>query len=139
MKTGLIEKSELMNDSLSTVKVMQAECENWKRMLEVLMHENVDLKTRLAAVVKENGRSDDFVTLAEQFQNNFMREDEVISLARRDVAEQEKLLLREVFEDGLLFREVTRKQKRLRKELQRIENGFNILKQRFSASLAEMT
>ena len=110
---------------------MQEECAGWKRMLELLMHENVGLKTRLAEIVKESKEGHDFVALAEHYHNTLMREDEIIYLARRDVADLDKLLLREVFEDGILYGEVNRKHKRLRKELLKIEKDFNKLKQGF--------
>jgi Zn-dependent M32 family carboxypeptidase len=132
-----IENTAYMNHSVSKVRQLQEECESWKRKLELLMRENVELKTRLAAQLKENTNGSDFVEVAEQYQNYFMLQDEIIKLARTDVSDLDKLLLRDLFEDGILFREVVHKHKRLKKEVYKIEKGFNKLKQRFNNFISE--
>ena len=63
------------------LKQLQHESDTWKRSLAFMMDENVQLKNRLAEILKpdfDNSLLDDI----EIFQTNFLREDEVISLLK---------------------------------------------------------
>jgi hypothetical protein len=133
MKSNMVEKVTHMKEPVAKAKQMQAECESWKKMLETLVHENVNLKTRLAHMLKANRLANGSVEAAEQFQNQFMLTDDVVSLARRDVSAQDKLLQKTPANtNGVLIRDVIRKHIRLRKELVKIDKAFQQLKGRFN-------
>jgi hypothetical protein len=114
----------------------QHETETWKRLLEFLQAENVFLKTRLGQITKED-LDNQLLEQSEYFQNQFIREDEMIGLMRHEVSEQDSWLAREVFEDGAIVKEVTRRQKRLRREIEIAEQKFNKLKFEFNNYLSE--
>jgi hypothetical protein len=114
----------------------QYEAETWKRLLEFLQAENVFLKTRLAQITK-NDIQNNLLEDAEYFQNYFIEEDDTLALLRRHVAAQDTLLKRELFEDGLIIKEVIKQQKKLRKEIEQSEQRFNKLKFEFNNFLSE--
>ena len=111
------------------------ESDSWKRMLQFMQQENVNLKTRLAEVLKKDVRND-FLEKAEYFQSGFLHLDERISFLRRDIAEINRMFLTELFHDGHL-KDLDQKQKRLRKDIEAEELGFNKLKSEFYHYLAE--
>lgn len=123
-----------MNDG--KIHQFQHETESWKRLLEFLQVENVFLKTRLAQITREDV-DNELLEQSEYFQNQFIREDEMISVMRHDVSEQDSWLTREVFEDGAIIKEVTRRQKKLRREIEIAEQKFNKLKFEFNNYLSE--
>jgi hypothetical protein len=53
------------------------------------------------------------------------------------VVELDKLLMREIFEDGRIAKEIERKQKNLRGSIENAENNFSKLKSEFNSYLAE--
>lgn len=113
------------------VQQMRSDCDGWKRMLESLVFENVNLKMQLANMLKANKAVKGSVEAAEQFQNQFMLTDDVVSLARRDVFAQGILLNKIMGGNGLVNKELVRTHNRLRKELMKIEKAFGQLKGRF--------
>lgn len=119
------------------VKFKQFEHENetWKRLLEFLQIENVHLKTRLANITRES-ITKDLLEQIEYYQNQFVKEDETIALLRHDVAGQQHWLTREFYEDGSIWRELLRKQEKLRREIEIAEQRFNKLKFEFNNYLA---
>lgn len=101
-----------------------------------MMDENVHLKNRLSEVLKD-GADNILLVEMENFQNNFVRKDEIIALLRKDVAELDKLLLREVFEDGKIIKQVNKKIKMLRNNIIEVEKKFGQLKSDFHSYLSE--
>lgn len=118
------------------LKQLQYESDTWKRLLTFMMDENVHLKNRLSEVLKD-GADNILLVEMENFQNNFVREDEMIALLRKDVAELDKLLLREVFEDGKIIKQVNKKLKMLRNNIVEVEKKFGQLKSDFHSYLSE--
>lgn len=121
-----------MTNNKSILKQFQEENDIWKRSLEFLLHENVNLKNQLSGLLKERQLSPEFLQVAEQFQSKFIMSDEVINLMRHDVAELEKLLIRDIYEDGALIKKVTQKHKKLHKELKTLKKTFDNLKRDFN-------
>jgi hypothetical protein len=117
-------------------KQLQYEADTWKRLLGFLMEENIHLKNRLSEVLKTSF-DEKLLEEAENFQSRFMREDSMISLLRNDVAEFDKLLLREVFENGQIKKEAARKVKTMRKNIENAEAQFSKLKAEFNNYLSE--
>ena len=95
------------------VRQFQKESESWKRMLEYIQMENSCLKTRLSDVVSEDGRKE-LLAEAENFQNRFIRKDEVISLVRRDIREFDTLLLNSLEAGNINLAETSKKAKEIK-------------------------
>lgn len=113
------------------------ESDMWKRNLEFIMHENTDLKNRLADVLRTEMADIDLLEAAEYYQNHFVREDETIHILRGDIADFDKLLGREVYQDGRVINDVVKKQKKLSAEMKNTVVEFNKLKFDFNNYLAE--
>ena len=127
-----------MNRPESKIKGFQHEIDTWKRNLEFIMGENTCLKTRLADVLKAVSSDEDLLSAAEQYQNNFIREDETIQLLRGDIAKLDKLLAKGIYQDGQVISDVIRKQKKLAAEMKNAISGFNKLKFDFNNYLGEV-
>ncbi|HYM94202.1 MAG TPA: hypothetical protein VET23_08690 [Chitinophagaceae bacterium] len=119
------------------IRQFRHESNTWKRTLEFIMQENTHLKNRLCEVLKTVLVDEDLVNAAEQYQNHFVREDEAIHLLRGDIANHDKLLVREVYEDGNLIRDVVRRQKKLATEVKNATLEFHKLKFDFNNYLGE--
>lgn len=133
-----LNKYETMNDPGSKIEQFRYESDTWKRNLEFMIQENTHLKNRLADVLRSAATDEDLLDAAEQYQNSFIREDETIQLLRGDITGLDKLLAREVYEDGHLIRDVIRDQKKLAAEVKNAISEFNRLKFDFNNYLGEM-
>ena len=120
------------------IRQFRHESDTWKRSLEFIMQENTYLKNRLAEVLKDIAADEDLLNTAEQYQNHFIREDETIHLLRRDIAGLDKLLVREVYEDGQLISDLIHQRRKLAAEIKNSVSEFNKLKFDFNNYLGEM-
>lgn len=68
------------------VNQLQIEINTWKRFLNFIMEENISLKNRLADILK-NGFDRKLLDKLEDFQTKFIRQDEIVSLLRNEIAE----------------------------------------------------
>ena len=118
------------------LKQFQYESDTLKRLLIFMLDENVHLKDRISEILK-NGFDKNLLDEIEIFHNRFIKEDELIGLLRNDVAELDKLLLREVFEDGKILKEIDRKLKKLSNNVKEAEKPFTKLKSEFNSFLSE--
>ena len=118
------------------LKQLRYECETWKRLLSFAMEENIYLKNRLSEVLKEKFDKN-LLEDVENFHTRFIKEDELIGLLRNDIAEFDSLLAREIFEDGVIGRQVERKLKKLRESIKSAEEHFGKLKLEFNSYLSE--
>lgn len=118
------------------LKQLQYESDGWKRLLRFMMDENIHLKNRLSEVLRDQFDKNLLVEV-EGFQNNLIKEDEVIGLLRNDVAELDKLLVREICEDGNIINEIDRRLKNLRNNIIYAEKKFGQLKSEFNYYLLE--
>ncbi len=118
------------------LKQLQFESNTWKRLLCFMMDENIHLKNRIAEILK-NDTDNNLLEEIENFQNNLVRQDEVISLLRHDTAELDKLLVREIFDDGEITKEINRKLKDLRNNISTAEKQFTKVKVEFNNYLLE--
>jgi hypothetical protein len=121
----------------SIFEEFQLKRQEWRRVLEFLLQENVFLKIRLADVLNKQHMNAQFLEIAEQYQNRFIGKDEIIGLIRKDIAEMEKQLVKVRAQDENLLREITLKQNRLQKEITILETTFNELKGEFNLCLAQ--
>jgi regulator of replication initiation timing len=118
------------------LKQLQYEADTWKRLLGFMMDENIHLKNRLSEILKD-GFNENLLGEVEIFQSRFVKEDAMIALLRNEVAELDKLLVREIFEDGRIIKEVERKLKKLRNNIKNAETEFGNLKSQFNSYLSE--
>ncbi len=118
------------------LKQLQFEADTWKRELGFMTDENIHLKNRLSEILKNNF-DNNLLEEVEIFHNNFLKEDERIGLLKTEVAELDKLLAREIFEDGHIIRQVDSKLKRLRRNIKNAEAQFSRLKMGFNNYLSE--
>lgn len=118
------------------LKQFQSEADTWKRMLAFVMEENVLLKFRLSEIMKE---APELLPLddLEMFQSLFIEQDRFITFLRNELLEFDKLLVRETFEDGKLYRKVSAHQKSLRKTVRDAEKNFSKLKSDFHEFVIE--
>ena len=120
------------------IRQFRHESDTWKRNLEFMMQENVNLKNRLAEVLQGISSGGDILNAAEEYQNEFIREDETIHLLRGDIAKLDDLLVREIYEDGHLVKDVAHQQKKLSEEVKNAIIEFNKLKFDFNNYLGEI-
>lgn len=118
------------------LKQLQYESDTWKRLLAFLKDENVYLKNRLSEILK-NGFETNLLDEIELFQTRFIKEDEMISSLQTDISELDKLLVREIFEDGRIMKKVKKRIKRLKADMKTAETQFRKMKQEFINYLSE--
>lgn len=118
------------------LKQFQSEADTWKRMLAFVMEENALLKFRLSEIMKE---APELLPLddLEMFQSLFIEQDRFITFLRNELLEFDKLLVRETFEDGKLYRKLAAHQKSLRKTIRDAEKNFSKLKSDFHEFVIE--
>ena len=120
----------------SKLQQLQYESDTWKRLFGFMLDENVHLKHRLAEILKD-GFNRNLLEDMESFQSRIIKEDDRIGLLRHDVVEFDKLLTREIFEDGRVMAQVSSKIHRLRNNVRNAEDQFNKLKVEFNSYLLE--
>jgi hypothetical protein len=74
---------------------------------------------------------------AEKFQDEFLSQDRMILYLSEELTKQNKLLQRELYEDGELFKEADKSQKKLRQDFKKAEELFGKVKETFSDYLVE--
>jgi hypothetical protein len=138
MQNSLIKYDTIKLDTMPELKLkqLQYESDTWKRLLGFMTEENIHLKNRLSEILKEKF-DNSLLEEVEIFQNRFVREDELIGLLREDIAALDKLLKREIFEDGKIMREVDRGLRNIRRNISVAERQFAKLKLDFNSYLSE--
>lgn len=115
---------------------LQYESTSWKRLLDFMMDENIRQKNRLSQLLKDNFQKN-MLNDIETFQNNFLKEDEIIGILRNDIAELDKRLADHMFEDREQVFEVAKRLKKLRNNIMYAEQRFCRLKGDFNDYLFE--
>ncbi|MFM9911682.1 MAG: hypothetical protein ACKVOW_20340 [Chitinophagaceae bacterium] len=118
------------------LKQLQYEADTWRRVVGFMMEENIHQKNRLSEILKDKFDKN-LLEEVERFQSWFVKEDELISLLRNEMAELDKLLVREIFEDGAIMNKVIGKLKYLRNNITAAEKEFSRLKAAFNSYLSE--
>ena len=101
-------------------------------MLDFFKQENSFLKNRLSEVL-DHSTDRGFLALAEQFQNKFILKDEYIDELRHDINMQELNLKDSI---GNADNKLTKRQEKLRNEIEYFEKDFNKLKNEFNKYLS---
>jgi hypothetical protein len=102
-----------------------------------MMEENIHLKNRLSELLKDKFDKN-LLEEVESFQNSFLKEDDLIGILRDDVAELDKLLVRQVFEDKKINNEIEKRMTKLRYNIITAETQFGKLKSAFNNYLLEI-
>lgn len=118
------------------LKQLQFENNTWKRLLGFMMDENIHLKNRIAEILKTTVEKN-MLEEIENFQNSFIRQDDLIGLLRNDTFELDRLLVRERFEDGKIIKKIDDQLKKLRNNINITEKQFSKLKSEFNNYLLE--
>ncbi len=118
------------------LKQLRFESDTLKRLLGFMIDENVHLKNRIAEVLQDKFDKN-LLEKIEVFQSSFVNEDKLIGLLRNDVAELDKLLVREICEDGKIISEIDRRLKNLHNNIMNAEIQFGKLKSEFNSYLLE--
>lgn len=119
-------------------KIEQFHHENltWERSLDFFKQENAYLKTRLSEVVDQVSDKD-FLALAEHFQNQFIIKDEFIRELQHDINSQEKNLKDTILRSSEVPDDrTTKKQDKLRNEIEFLEKDFARLRNEFNKYLS---
>ena len=114
--------------TLLFIQQLQKESDWWKRKLEFLAEENIHLKMDLGDLIKDINGDPGMLEQIENFHNDFIKEDESITLLRNEIRVYDKLLLKDLYVDGEMVHEVIRRQKKLRDKIRKEEKVFNELK-----------
>ena len=115
---------------------VRIESNTWKRLLDFFREENVRSKNRLSDILRENfDRS--LLEDLENFQSQFVKQDELIGLLRNEIAELDKLLLDEKMHDDVRPAMIERKIGNLRHNLSNSERRFSELQLDFNKYLGE--
>ena len=102
-----------------------------------MIDENIHLKNRLSEILR-NAFNSNLLEQVEYFQNRFIKEDERIGLIRNDVAQVDKLLVKEAFEDGTILTDLNGKIHNICSNIMHAEKQFSELKLEFNNYLLEV-
>ena len=114
----------------------QNESELWKRSLEYIRQENSYLKNQLADIVIQD-ISNEFLYKAEEFQNRFIIKDEMIETVQRNIYEFNNWIYDHLQQDNKANDKYFMIQKKLRNEIEQLEQRFINLKFEFLNYIAE--
>ena len=118
------------------LKQLKYESDTWKRLLDFMMDENIQLKNRLSEVLKDQFDKN-LLDDVERFQSHFIKEDQLIGLMRNDIAELDALLIENLLDEEMSMQNVDLKLKRLRNNIKNAEMQFSNLKLDFYNYLSE--
>lgn len=118
------------------LRQLQYEIDTWKRLVGFMTDENNHQKNRLSEFLKNHFEGNQLDEL-ENFQELFIKEDEQIAILKNDVINLEKILVREIFEDGNIIRILVSGLKKIRMKMNKAEKQQAILKNDFSNYLSE--
>ena len=110
------------------------ESEEWGRLLAFLKQENVYYKSRLAEIVNAID-DEETIAKAENFNEDFLSQDRIIDFLTEELKTQAKLLEKDLYVDGGVFKDVMRHQRKLRTDIEKAEDIFSGTKRNFSGFL----
>lgn len=118
----------------STLRQLIYESEEWGRLLAFLKQENVYYKSRLAEIVNAI-EDEEIIAKAENFNEGFLSQDRIIDFLTDELKTQVKLLEKDLYVDGGVFKDVMRHQKKLRTDIEKAVDIFSGTKRNFSGFL----
>ena len=105
---------------------------SWQRMLEFFRQENALLKYRLSDLV-DNNEQNDFLSIAEYFQNEFLLKDEALNRLIKSVSELNAELNK--MTDKNIRDELIYQQEKLRNDILQFEKKFLDLSNEFNEKM----
>lgn len=121
----------------SKIEQIQYEIDTWKRLLTFMMDENIWLKNRLIEILKRELDKTN-LTIIEAFHNNFVREDDMISVLRNDISEFSKHFKTEqIIPESTILAEADSKLENIRRHVSLLEKDFSQLKLDFNKYLLQ--
>jgi hypothetical protein len=121
----------------SMLRYLGEESEEWERLLNFMKQENAFSKSRLAEIVASLEDEDELVK-AEQFNDEFIAEDEIIVFLEGELKKHRKLLEKRRYQDEEMVRQLTRHQGKLRMDIRRAEEIIIITKRKFADFIAAL-
>ena len=118
------------------LKQLKYEVDTWKRSQAFKMDANIYLKIRLSEISKDKFDAT-LLEVAEDFQSNFVKEDNLIGLLRNYIAELDELFGMEILENGWILKEIDIKFKNLRNNIITPERQFGKLEVDFNSYLLQ--
>ena len=106
-----------------TIKNFHEEISTWKKTLKSRMEDNILMKYSLGNILK-NVYSKDHLEEIEEFQNKFIREDEITDILRNDVAKLDELTYSQIFKGERMRESCIKRKKQLREDIIRSEKEF---------------
>jgi hypothetical protein len=115
--------------------------EKWKRLLDRLQQKNIAQKYHLAEMLKkEYRRKDKLVFLAEQYQTQFLQQDEALRLMRNDIAALENLAIKSQWDKMYQHeKKLEKEMKALRANFKRISSEFTIFLLSVGCNVVQLT
>ena len=98
----------------------------WKNIFLSRIEENIRMKNKLGDILKNNYAQNRLPEM-EEFQNKFIREDEVTDLLRNDLIKFEDLSCSQVFKSGQMRESFEKSMNNLRKDILKSEEHFDSL------------
>lgn len=102
----------------------------WKQLLNARMEENILLKYKISEILKNNF-NENCLEEIEEFQTQFIKEDELINLLRKDVSELDNYILSKALQDGKMEKSFDAKIENLRKDIASSTSRFRASKTAF--------
>jgi len=114
----------------------QHESDGWKRSMTFILDENVYIKNRISELLKYDF-DPSLLEEIETFQKNAIKMDDLVRILRNEIAELDKLLIREVWEDGLILKEIIKKVRNIRNNAEYAETVFTKQRLTFNTYMSE--
>ncbi len=121
----------MQDDWGKNIEQFHTEIERWKQLPNAGMEENVLLKNRISDILINNYDQSSLEEI-EEFQNQFIREDELIYTLKTEVNASDNLLYNKISEKGKIGKPLYKKMNALRKDINNFKTGFLILKLAFN-------
>ena len=125
-----------MEENDVTLRRAVREMEFWKKQLVHLEQENSSQKNKLVMLLRNNdGDASDLLEIAENFQNQFLQQDETFRLMRNDLTKLAKSVVGQTVGDDHRQKEIKHWQKKLRREMKLLDVNFDDLRKGFARFL----
>ncbi|MEO7313910.1 MAG: hypothetical protein ABIW47_01905 [Ginsengibacter sp.] len=98
----------------------------WKNIFHSRIEENIRMKNKLGDILKNN-YAQNHLSEMEEFQNKFIREDEVTDLLRNDLIKFDDLSYNQIFKGEQMRESFEKSLNNLRKDIIKSEEHFDLL------------
>lgn len=117
------------------IKQLQYEINSWKRLLDYLTEENIQMKNRLSEILKE--KFDTYLLEeVDGFQTRFIRKDNLINLLRNEIKDLDEIPVDDICKTEKSLKKMKIKTKRLYRNMSNTEKQFSKLKSDFHKFLS---